>query len=113
MMIFLTAIPGTVPHEVLFGCGLSMGLKSFLSTYLRLMSIQTQLRTGDRLGKLKVKLSDFFSVFKCANSAGWNQWMGEEVAGLSSLGSTRNVLVSCDLISCQEAIESAKSPKSS
>ena len=88
-----------------------MGLNSFLGTYLRLMSVQTQLRTSDRLTRLKGKLSELLMTFKGTNKAGWEKWMGQEVDGLRSLGSTRNVLLSCDLISQQEAIQSVKLSK--
>lgn len=86
-----------------------MGLDRFLGAYLRLMSVQTQLRPSDRLARLKGKLSDFFSAFRGANMVGWEKWMRQEVSGLESLGSTRNVLLSCDMISHQEAIQSVKS----
>lgn len=104
---FLDAI-SSVPKEVLFGCGLNMGLDSFLGVYLRLMSVQTQLRTSDRLSRLKGKLSEFFTSFKTSNKTGWERWMGQEIPGLKSLGSTRNVLLSCDFISHQEAIQGVK-----
>ncbi len=98
-----------VPKEVLFGCGLNMGLNDFLGIYLRLMSVQTQLRTNDGLSRLKGKLSEVFGAFKSSNRTVWDEWMSQEIAGLKSLGSARNVLLSCDFISHQDAIESVKS----
>eukprot|EP00934_Nitzschia_sp_Nitz4_P006870 Nitzschia sp. Nitz4//scaffold142_size57810//11162//17644//NITZ4_006492-RA/size57810-augustus-gene-0.32-mRNA-1//-1//CDS//3329536379//6860//frame0 len=107
-------IISSVPNEVLFGCGLCMGLGEFLEGYLRLMSVQTQLRTsGDRLTKLKGSLSTFLASFKKSNASGYEKWLAKEVTGLSSLGSVRNVLMSCDFISHQEAIESVKNARSS
>ena len=88
-----------------------MGLDTFLGAYLRLMSVQTQLRTSDRLSRLKGKLSDFFAVFKASNRDSWDEWLIREVDGLQSLGSARNVLLSCDFISHQEAVESVKRPQ--
>lgn len=82
-----------------------MGLDSFLGLYLRLMFVQTHLRTSDRLSRLKGKLSELFVAFKSSNKDGWDSWMRQEIAGLKSLRSARNVLLSCDFISHQEAIE--------
>lgn len=104
---FLDAI-SSIPTEVLFGCGLNMGLKDFLGIYLRLMSVQTQLRTSDRLTRLKGKLSEFLGSFKASNTAGWENWMSQDISGLKSLGTARNVLLSCDFITHQEAIQSVK-----
>lgn len=99
-----------VPREVLFGCGLKMGLLDFLGVYLRLMFVQTQLRS-DRLPRLKGKLSEFFDAFTASNVEGWEAWLGTKTSGLSSLGATRNVLMSCDFISHQQAIDSIKKAK--
>ncbi len=97
-----------VPKEVLFGCGLTMGFDAFLGIYLRLMSVQTQLRTNDRLSRLKGKISELLEAFKGSNRLAWDNWMAQEISGLKSLGTARNVLLSCDFISHQEAIESVK-----
>lgn len=97
-----------VPKEVLFGCGLAMGFDAFLGIYLRLMSVQTQLRTNDRLGRLKGKISELLEAFKSSNRPAWDKWMGQEISSLKSLGTARNVLLSCDFISHQEAIDSVK-----
>lgn len=97
-----------VPKEVLFGCGLTMGFDAFLGIYLRLMSVQTQLRTNDRLARLKGKISELLEAFKGSNRPAWEDWMSQEISGLKSLGTARNVLLSCDFISHQEAIESVK-----
>ena len=96
----------TVPREVLFACGLKMGLLDFLGVYLRLMFVQSQLRTSDKLCRLKGKLSEFFDAFQASNVEGWENWLGMETAGLPSLGGTRNVLMSCNFISHQQAIDS-------
>lgn len=91
---------------MLFDCGFEMGLGDFLGIYLRLFSVQTQLRTSERLSRLTAKLAAFLVAFKATNSSGWGRWMIEEVSGLDSLGSVRNVLLSCDLISPEEAVAS-------
>ena len=98
----------SVPREVLFECGLQMGLPSFLGVYLRLMFVQTQLPTGEKLSRLRNKMAEFFQAFKTSNNEGWESWLGTETDGLHSLGGTRNVLMSCNFISHQQAIESLK-----
>ena len=98
----------SVPREVLFECGTKMGLLNFLGVYLRLMFVQTQLRTSDRLSRLKGKMSEFFDAFKASNIEGWEKWLATEPPGLPSLGGTRNVLMSCNFISHQQAIDSLK-----
>jgi hypothetical protein len=100
-----------VPREVLFGCGLKMGILDFLGVYLRLIFIQTQLQINDRFPRLKSKVSEFLDSFKNSNKQGWDVWLDVEVEGLSSLGSARNVLMSCDFISHQQAIDSVKESK--
>jgi hypothetical protein len=85
-----------------------MGLLDFLGAYLRLMFVQTQLRTSERISRLKGKLSEFFDAFKASNLEGWEAWLGTQTPGLPSLGGTRNVLMSCNFISHQQAIESIK-----
>ena len=88
-----------------------MGLLDFLGVYLRLMFVQTQLRTSDRLSRLKGKLSEFFDAFGASNMEGWENWLATETPGLPSLGGTRNVLMSCNFISHQQAIDSLKRSK--
>ena len=84
-----------------------MGLGNFLGAYLRLMSVQTQLRTSDRLVRLKAKLSDVFTAFQASNQPRWDEWLSDHVVdGLPSLGRVRNVLLSCDLLSYSKAVDS-------
>lgn len=98
-----------VPNEVLFQCGLKMGLLELLGVYLRLVLVQSQLQTNiDRLRNLKEKFSEFLGKFKSANMKEFDSWMASSNSGLPSLGSTRNILVGCGFISHQEALESVK-----
>lgn len=98
-----------VPNEVLFQCGLKMGLFDVLGVYLRLVLVQSQLRTNiDRLAKLKERLSEFIGKFKSANLKAFDSWMASSNCGLPSLGATRNVLVGCGFLSHQQAMESVK-----
>ena len=98
-----------VPNEVLFQCGLKMGLLELLGIYLRLILVQSQLRTNsDRLAKLKERFSELLGRFKLANLKAFDSWMASTNCGLPSLGATRNVLVGCGFLSHQQAIESLK-----
>ena len=97
-----------VPKEVLFGCGLQMGLLDLLGVYMRLMFVQSELRTNEKIPRLKNKLSEFFGALKAANNKAWDDWLASSISDLSSLGTTRNVLMICDFISHQQAIDSVK-----
>ncbi len=98
-----------VPNEVIFQCGLKMGVLDLLGLYLRLVLVQSQLRTKiDRLAKLKEKLSEFLGKFKSSNLRAFDLWMASSNNGLPSLGATRNILVGCGFISPQQAMESVK-----
>jgi len=98
-----------VPDEVLFQCGLKMGLLDLLGAYLRLVLVQSQLRTNnDRLMKLKDRVSEFLGRFKLANVKAFDLWISSGNSELQSLGATRNVLLGCGLLTHQEAMESVK-----
>lgn len=98
-----------VPNEVIFQCGLKMGVLDLLGVYLRLVLVQSQLRTKiDRLAKLKERLSEFLGKFKSANPKAFDSWMASSNSGLPSLGATRNILVGCGFLSHQQAMESVK-----
>jgi integrator complex subunit 1 len=97
-----------VPNEVLFGCGLRMGLIQLLEVYIRLTFVQSQLRTNERFLKLKAKFTDLLENFKVNNVEAWDEWLHSASKSIPSLGSTRNVLVRCGLISEQYAIDHVK-----
>jgi integrator complex subunit 1 len=97
-----------VPEDVLFGCGLKMGLIQLLEVYLRLIFVQSQLRTSDRFLKLKAKFSDLLEKFKVSNPDALDGWLATTNNGLPSLGPTRNILMGCGIISLQQAIDHVK-----
>ena len=98
-------IISSVPNEVLFECAPYMGLLDVLDTYLRLIFVQSHLRTDTgRLRKLKEKLSEFLAEFKLANPIAYDSWMARTNCGLPSLGATRNVLVVCNFMTAKDAI---------
>jgi len=102
-------IISAVPNEVLFQCGLKMGLVDLLGVYLRLVLVQSQLSTNvDRLAKLKEKLSEFIGKFKSGNLNAFDSWMASNNCGLPSLGATRNILVGCGFLTPQQAMLSLK-----
>ena len=94
------------PREVLFGCGLSMGVLQILDVYLNLMSVQLQLLSTERTRRLKAKVAEIFAEFRKHNPTGWRSWLSSALEG----SEVRHVLMSCDFISPQEAIESLKTP---
>lgn len=90
-------LPISVPNEVLFGCGLEMGIKDFLGVYLRLIFVSTQLLTNERFPRFKARFVEFLTSFCTSNKSGWDEWLDTEVEGLASLGSVQNVLMSCSI----------------
>jgi len=97
-------IMAAIPREVLFTSGRNIGLQDVLGIYLQLLLVQLQLCTADKAVRLKAKFSDFLSAFKQGNESGWIDWLGSEIEG----SEVRNLLISCNLITPQEAIDSLK-----
>lgn len=99
-------ILSAVPNEVLFECALKMGLLDVLDTYVRLIFVQSNLRSNaERLRNLKDKVSEFLAAFKIANPSSYDSWIASTNNGLPTLGATRNVLVVCGFISAKQAVE--------
>lgn len=96
-----------IPKEVIFQCGLKLGFLELLNIFLKLLSVQLHLLTGDATNKLKSKLAEVLKVFGQVNSVGYRAWWGTLIDGYE----VRNSLVSCDLLSPQEAIESIRAAK--
>jgi integrator complex subunit 1 len=102
--IALLDIISAIPREVLFTCGPKLGLLDFLAVYLQLMSVQIQLLSANEAARLKDKLAEFFGAFQEHSPKGWKSWLG------SKIGETevRHMLMVCDYITPQQAIESLK-----
>ncbi|KAG7347840.1 DUF3677 domain containing protein [Nitzschia inconspicua] len=97
-----------VPQEVLFGCAIKMGLTNVFDLYLRLIYIQSQLNAGERLSVLKEKFSGLLSNFKSSKCPRWESWLASPMPQFPTSGAIRNTLMSCGLISQEEALESVK-----
>lgn len=100
----LLDVLAAMPREVLFSCGLKVGLMDFLTIYLELLSVQLQLMSAHSAARLKGKLDDFFIMFRQINLKGWQQWLGSK----TDESEVHHLLVSCNFISPEEAIESRK-----
>ena len=96
-----------IPKEVIFQSGISVGFLDLLNTYLRLLSVQLHLLSAEATAKLKVKFAEVLKVFGQSNAKGCQAWWATVVDG----SEVRNMLVSCDLLSPQQAIESIRSAK--
>jgi hypothetical protein len=92
------------PAQVLFGCGLQLGLGKLLGTYLQLVSVQGLLRTAERSSSLKSRLGECFSLFQSESSLQWTTWLSSRVEGAE----VRHMLISCGFMTATEAIESLK-----
>lgn len=93
-----------IHKEVLLQSGLSLGFLDLLNTYLRLLSVQLRLLSAESAGKLKGKFADVLNVFGQSNAEGRQAWWGTTVDGTE----VRNLLVSCDFLSAQQAIDSIR-----
>ena len=94
----------SMPREVLFTCGVKVGLLDLLAIYVQLVSVQLQLLSAAKAMRLKTKLTGAFTVFKQINPAAWTEWL-TSVVGDTQM---RHLLVLCDFISPQEARECVK-----
>jgi len=99
----------SIPHEVLFSCGLGSGLEDLLGVYVKLLFVQSQLRNRDRAARVKGRFSDLIGIFE--SNEGWDKWLASKVPGLPSLGKMRNILISCSLITTEQAMENIRSKK--
>ena len=94
----------SIPREVLFPCGLTMGIEELLGTYVKLLFIQSELQNRDRIERLKGRFTDLLAIF--ASSDSWGVWLASNVNELKSFGSIRDVLVSCSINTTGQAIAS-------
>mmetsp|Transcript_11059 Transcript_11059/g.16951 ORF Transcript_11059/g.16951 Transcript_11059/m.16951 type:complete len:162 (-) Transcript_11059:108-593(-) len=98
----------SVPREVLFPCGIGMGIEGLLGLYIKLLWIQSQLRNREqKAARLKLRFSDFITAFE--KDPAWNKWLGSKVPGIGSLGNVKNVLIRCSLITTDQAMENIRS----
>jgi hypothetical protein len=103
LWISLLDVVTAVPKEVLFNCGLRMGLREFLGVYAKLLFIQSQLQSNP--ARVKSKFSDMLNEFKSTDRKGWEAWLESKQLDLPSLDTTRNVLMSCSLIGPETSVE--------
>ena len=96
LWLSLLDILKSIPREVLFSCGSHMGLADLLGVYAKLLFIQCQLQSNQ--SRVKSRFADVLDEFKSSDSKGWESWLASEQPELPSLGSTRNMLISCSLI---------------
>jgi hypothetical protein len=73
-----------------------MGLGDLLGVYAKLLFIQCQLQSNP--SRVKSKFADVLDEFKLSDSKGWESWLALKQPELLSLGCTRNILISCSLI---------------
>jgi hypothetical protein len=100
----------SIPNELLFGTGLELGVLDFFAAFLKLLSVQLQLLSADKSKRLVEKLRDVFASFQGTNSSGWKSWLGTTMDEMGR--EVRHVLMNCNFITPQEAIESLKEAES-
>ena len=95
-----------IPPELLFPCGLAMGIQELLETYVKLLLTQSTLYNHDKTARLKGRFCDLLGVFE--KSYGWHDWLASKDHDLKSLGSMRNILISCGLITTDQAMSTIR-----
>jgi hypothetical protein len=104
LWVSMLEVLSSMPLEVLFTCGVKVGLLDLLTIYVELISVQNQLLSANKTARLKTKLSGAFTAFKQSNVGAWTGWLVSDV-GESQI---RHLLMSCDFISPKEAMDCAK-----
>lgn len=97
----------SVPREVLFSCGMKMGLDVLLLVYVKLLYVQCQLHSGEKATRLRSRFADLIAVFE-KDATSWDSWLSSKIPGLSSDKTVCSVLVLCSLISSDQAMESVR-----
>jgi hypothetical protein len=96
LWVSLLDILKSIPREVLFSCGMYMGLGDLLGVYAKLLLIQCQIQGNPT--RVKSKFADFLDEFTSSDPKGWESWLGLKQPEFLSLDNTRNILISCSLI---------------
>jgi len=104
LWVSLLDVLSSMPREVLFTCGVKVGLLDLLTIYVELVSVQLQLLSASKTARLKTKLNGAFTAFQQCNSGAWTGWLVSDV-GESQI---RHLLMSCDFITPQEAMDCVK-----
>jgi hypothetical protein len=104
LWIGLLDVVASAPKEILYTCGLKIELLDLLVAYVQLVSVQTQLRSANNqaVSKIKTKLVECFVAFQSVSVHSWRDWLSQTVEAQE----VRHLLLSCDLITPHEAIES-------
>jgi hypothetical protein len=107
LWVSLIEILLSVPREVLFSCGMKMGLDGLLLVYVKLMYVQCQLQSREKSTRLKSRFTDLMAMFE-KDATAWDTWLATQVPGLDSTKTVRSVLVRCSLISTDQAMENIR-----
>jgi len=102
LWVALLDVLAGIHKEVLFNSGLKLGVLDMLGTYVKLISVQLELRSAKKAARLKGKLSECFAVFQRTALPAWKAWLNTYV----DESEVRHLLISCDFLSPQDAIES-------
>jgi hypothetical protein len=104
LWISLLDVLSATPPQVMFTCGPKVGLLEFLGVYVELLSVQMELLVENRTTRLKDKMDDFFAKFRQHGRADWSDWLLSTIDGVE----VRHLLVTCSLMSPDEAIGARK-----
>ena len=82
----------SLPKEVLYSCGINMGLFDLYNLYLTLIGIQIEVGSTQNILRLKSKLSQSLSHFKTSSPSNFDNWMTKNLQGFEKNGTISSVL---------------------
>ncbi len=98
LWISVLDIMDSLPKEVLYSCGIDMGLFDLYNLYITLIGIQLEAGSSQNVLRLKSKLSQSLSNFKTSSSSNYDKWMTMYVQGFEKNGTISSVLSLFDIL---------------
>ena len=97
-----------IPKEVLYFSGQELGLWNLWMCVLQLLLVQLHLTSANSVTKIKAKLAEMMNMYRDVNATGYFQWLSNPMEDDVGTTEVRNALVSLNLLSPKDAIESLK-----
>uniref|UniRef100_A0A7S2W5F1 Uncharacterized protein n=1 Tax=Eucampia antarctica TaxID=49252 RepID=A0A7S2W5F1_9STRA len=82
----------SIPKEVLYACGIEMGLLDLLNLFMSLIAVQVEVGVSSYISILKSKLSQSLLIFKSSNRSEFDRWTASNLKELERKGSVSLLL---------------------
>lgn len=92
LWISILEIMDSIPNEVLYACGIKMGLLELLNLYISLIVVQMEVGVVSFTSTLKSKLSKILLTFQPSNKIEYDRWSASNLKELEGKGSISNML---------------------